>query len=75
MEGRREGQRFFDQLRRIYSLTGPPEFQYTTPLLDAWTGLAYDSDSQLTWEIKPSTFLQFHASKFYRRLFLSFQPV
>lgn len=44
----------FDQLRSTYTLTGPPVYSYTTPLpfFDMWTGLADDSDSQLSyWEM------------------------
>uniref|UniRef100_A0A8W8MNP1 Uncharacterized protein n=1 Tax=Magallana gigas TaxID=29159 RepID=A0A8W8MNP1_MAGGI len=45
---------FFDQLRSIYTLTGPPVYHYTTPLFETWTGILEASDSQLTyWEIKP----------------------
>lgn len=39
----------FDQHRSTYTLTGPPVYRYTTPLLDMWTGLADYSDSQLSY--------------------------
>lgn len=49
---------FFDQLRSIYTLSGPPVYHYTTPLFETWTGIPEASDSQLTyWEIKPGIFL------------------
>lgn len=60
----------FDQLRRTYTLTGPPVYRYTTPLFDMWTGLADDSDSQLSnWEIKPCTFPALFCFKFFQRVF------
>lgn len=39
------------KLRSTYTLTGPPVYCYTTPLpfFDMWTGLADDSDSQLSY--------------------------
>lgn len=49
---------FFDQLRSIYTLSGPPVYHYTTPLFETWTGIPEASDSQLTyWEIKPGIFI------------------
>ena len=45
---------FFRLLRSVYTLNGPPEYKYPTPLFSTWSGMADSSNSQLeSWEIKP----------------------
>ncbi|XP_045174324.2 uncharacterized protein LOC123535649 [Mercenaria mercenaria] len=34
----RKYENFFDLLRSVYTLEGPPHYQYTTPLFDSWPG-------------------------------------
>ena len=46
-------QAFFDLLRSVYTLEGPPEYAYGTPLFDSWN-LEPSSDTPLSaWTIMP----------------------
>ena len=38
---------FFRHLRSVYTLNGPPEYHYPTPLFSTWSGMADSSNSQL----------------------------
>jgi hypothetical protein len=45
---------FFNLLKTVYHLNGPPSFTCPTPMFDTWTGLQDCSSSQLKdWEVKP----------------------
>ena len=43
---------FFDLLRTVYSLEGPPKYTYTTPLFESW--FEENDSSQEEWTIQPA---------------------
>jgi hypothetical protein len=44
-------QAFFDLLRSVYTLEGPPEYKYTTPLFDSWPGPVVSNIGN--WTLQP----------------------
>ncbi|XP_045206192.2 uncharacterized protein LOC123558376 [Mercenaria mercenaria] len=47
----RKYENFFDLLRSVYTLEGPPHYQYTTPLFDSWPGLVCSDLNN--WTLQP----------------------
>ena len=45
---------FFDLLRSVYTLQGPPDYHYTTPLFDSWTMESDAATPIAEWKIVPA---------------------
>lgn len=49
---------FFNLLRSVYPLDGPPEYTYPTPLFSSWEGIPESQSKIDDWEIRPGTNIQ-----------------